>query len=97
MFQLRDKRIADEIVRKLKEMNVQLKIMHVCGTHQDTIVKHGLDSLLKECGVQVIQGPGCPVCVTTSLEIEKGIRVAKFSINTAGFNLSVISFTLDGI
>ncbi|KAA0010573.1 MAG: hydrogenase formation protein HypD [Thermoplasmata archaeon] len=85
MFQLRDKRIADEIVRKLKEMNVQLKIMHVCGTHQDTIVKHGLDSLLKECGVQVIQGPGCPVCVTTSLEIEKGIRLAEEGVTVVSF------------
>lgn len=51
--------------------------MHVCGTHQDTLVKNGLDSLLKECGVEIGQGPGCPVCVTTPREIEEMLVLAR--------------------
>lgn len=60
--------------------------MHVCGTHQDTLVKHGLDSLLKSCGIEIRQGPGCPVCVTTPKEIEEMLHLAKknYIITTFG-------------
>jgi len=51
--------------------------MHVCGTHQDTLMKHGLDSLLSSCGIDILQGPGCPVCVTTQKEIEEMLLLAK--------------------
>jgi len=37
----------------------------------------GLDVLLKECGIEIIQGPGCPVCVTTPREIEEMLLLAK--------------------
>ncbi len=81
----RDKKIARKIIERLQKMNLNLKIMHVCGTHQDTIVRYGLDNLLKKCGIEVIQGPGCPVCVTTPLEIEKGIRIAESGVTIATF------------
>ncbi len=71
MFSLSDKKLGQDIVSKIKKEKIKAKFMHVCGTHQDTLVKHGLDSLLKKCGISIGQGPGCPVCVTTPLEIEK--------------------------
>ena len=77
MFSLRDKTLAKDVVSKIKKLKVNLKFMHVCGTHQDTIIKNGLDSLLKQCGVQIGQGPGCPVCVTTPLEIEEMLLLAR--------------------
>ena len=77
MFSLKDKKLAEEIVSKIKKEKVQLKFMHVCGTHQDTLVKHGLDALLKKCGVEIGQGPGCPVCVTTPKEIEEMLILAR--------------------
>jgi hydrogenase expression/formation protein HypD len=73
----RDRAVANKVVQRIKELNLKIQVMHVCGTHQDTIVKYGLDSLLEECGVTVRQGPGCPVCVTTQKEIEEGIRLAE--------------------
>lgn len=85
MLQLRDKKVADKILARIKRLDLQLKIMHVCGTHQDTIVRYGLDSLLKKCGIEVIQGPGCPVCVTTTLEIQKAITLAKNGVIVATF------------
>lgn len=85
MFSLRDKKVANEIVTKIKKLNVNLKFMHVCGTHQDTLVKHGLDALLKECGIEIIQGPGCPVCVTTPKEIEEMLLLAKNGKTVATF------------
>jgi len=77
VFHLRDKKLADEIVSKIKKFDVNLKFMHVCGTHQDTLVKHGLDSLFYDCGIKIGQGPGCPVCVTTPKEIEEMLLLAK--------------------
>ena len=77
MFSLRDKKLANTIVSQIKKLDVNLKFMHVCGTHQDTLVKHGLDVLFKECGIYVRQGPGCPVCVTTPKEIEEMLLLAR--------------------
>ena len=105
MFSLRDKNLANEIVSKIKKLDVNLKFMHVCGTHQDTLVKHGLDVLLKKCGVKIGQGPGCPVCVTTPREIEemlilaqKGKTVATFGdmVNVPGEKFSLQNMKTDG-
>lgn len=76
-FKLSDQHIAKLILKKIKELNLNLRIMHVCGTHQDTIVKNGLDILLQECKVEMRQGPGCPVCVTPPREFEEVKILAK--------------------
>jgi hydrogenase expression/formation protein HypD len=76
MFRYRDKKISEKIVSKLKEMKLNVRLMHVCGTHQDTLVRFGLDELLKNAGVEIRQGPGCPVCVTTPREIEEAMLLA---------------------
>jgi len=73
MFEYRDKQLMAKIIKMLRKSNLGLRFMHVCGTHQDTIVKYGLDRIFKECSIEVRQGPGCPVCITTDPEIEKGI------------------------
>jgi hydrogenase expression/formation protein HypD len=85
VFSLRDKHLADAIVSQIKKADVNLKFMHVCGTHQDTLVKHGLDVLLQKCGIEVGQGPGCPVCVTTPKEIEEILLLAKEGKTIATF------------
>ena len=77
MFSLQDKRLADEIVSRMRKEDVHLRFMHVCGTHQDTLMKSGLDSVLASCGITIGQGPGCPVCVTTPKEIEEILLLAR--------------------
>jgi hydrogenase expression/formation protein HypD len=77
VFSLRDKHLANDIISQIKKAEVHLKFMHVCGTHQDTLVKHGLDMLLQTSGIEIGQGPGCPVCVTTPKEIEEILVLAK--------------------
>lgn len=77
MFSLNDKKIVNDIILKIKKKKLNLKLMHVCGTHQDTLVKNGLDFLLNDCGIKIGQGPGCPVCVTTPKEIEEMIVLAE--------------------
>lgn len=84
MFELRDKETAAKIIDKLKAMDLNIRLMHVCGTHQDTLVKFGLEPMLKKTGVEIRQGPGCPVCVTTPKEIEE-----LFALARAGHTIAV--------
>jgi hydrogenase expression/formation protein HypD len=76
MFTYRNEKLAQEIVAKLKALNLTLRLMHVCGTHQDTLMRYGLNSMLLDAGIDVRAGPGCPVCVTTAKEIEEAIALA---------------------
>jgi hydrogenase expression/formation protein HypD len=80
MFRFRDRDVARRIERRLRAMRLDLRLMHVCGTHQDTLVRHGLDGLLRGCGVIVRQGPGCPVCVTTTREYEEAMALARAGV-----------------
>lgn len=85
MYRYRDRRLAEKVVDRLKAMELDICIMHVCGTHQDTLIRYGLDALLEKCGVDIRQGPGCPVCVTTPREIEEGITLAEKGKTLATF------------
>ncbi len=85
MFNYRDAATARKIVEKTKELGVKGRFMHICGTHQDTIVRFGLKSMMDEAGVEVHQGPGCPVCVTTSQEIADAITLARNGITVTAF------------
>ncbi len=84
-FKFRDEEKAKDILSKIEEAEEEIKLMHVCGTHQDTLVRHGLEPMLKEVGVEIVQGPGCPVCVTTQREIEEMIKLAEEGITVAVF------------
>ncbi|UCE42952.1 MAG: hydrogenase formation protein HypD [Candidatus Aminicenantes bacterium] len=68
MKELRDKQVIrgllSEIERKARVLQEPAKIMEVCGTHTMTIHKFGLRKLLEEAGVEMLSGPGCPVCIT---------------------------------
>jgi len=77
MYRFRDESTAIKILERLRSMELNLTLMHVCGTHQDTIVRYGLDLLLEGCRIEVRQGPGCPVCVTTMAEVEEAVTLAR--------------------
>ena len=50
-------------------------MMEVCGGQTHSIIRHGLDQLLPE-GIELIHGPGCPVCVTPLEVIDKALEIA---------------------
>ncbi len=85
MFKYRDEATAKKILERIGEMNIHAKFMHICGTHQDTIVRFGLEEMLNEVGVEIAQGPGCPVCVTTSREIADAITLARNGVTVTAF------------
>lgn len=50
-------------------------IMEVCGGQTHSILRHGLDALLPD-GLELLHGPGCPVCVTAAETIDHAIAIA---------------------
>jgi len=68
------KRISEKIVEIVPKKG-QIRICHVCGTHEWTITHYGLRSLLPE-NVEVIAGPGCPVCIVPASEIDEAVQLA---------------------
>jgi hydrogenase expression/formation protein HypD len=50
-------------------------LMEVCGGQTHSIIRHGIDQLLPE-EVELIHGPGCPVCVTPLEMIDKALEIA---------------------
>ena len=72
----RDGDIAAKLVDRIKR--VQTKpwvIMEVCGGQTHSIVKNGIDHLLPK-GIELVHGPGCPVCVTPLEMIDKAHAIA---------------------
>jgi len=69
-------KIVNSIKQILKELEKPIKIMHVCGTHEHTISKYGLRSLLPR-ELEILSGPGCPVCVCPAADIDKAIELGK--------------------
>ena len=51
------------------------KFMEVCGGHTHTIYKHGIENVLPE-SVELVHGPGCPVCVIPMGRVDDGIALA---------------------
>ncbi|MEU6969756.1 hydrogenase formation protein HypD [Kitasatospora aureofaciens] len=50
-------------------------LMEVCGGQTHSIIRHGIDQLLPE-DVELIHGPGCPVCVTPLEAIDRALAIA---------------------
>ena len=67
-------RLSAEIVRLAEGRRV--KLMEVCGGHTHAIYKHGLQDLLPE-HVELVHGPGCPVCVIPMGRIDDAIAIAR--------------------
>ena len=60
-------------IRALPPMKA--KLMEVCGTHTMSIARAGIKSLLPE-GVELLSGPGCPVCVTPAALIDRVLALS---------------------
>jgi len=73
----RDGEVAKKLVNELHRIQTRpWVIMEVCGGQTHSIVKHGIDHLLPQ-GVELVHGPGCPVCVTPLDMIDKAHAIAK--------------------
>lgn len=69
----KQKRTAREIIESYD--GPKLRIMEVCGTHTHEIFKLGIRKILPE-NIELISGPGCPVCVTPTGYIDEAVMLA---------------------
>ena len=67
--------VAAEIL-SVVEPGRHYKVMEVCGGHTHSIYKYGVDDLLPE-NVELVHGPGCPVCVIPMGRVDDGIAIAR--------------------
>lgn len=67
--------VADEIAR-LADPARHYRIMEVCGGHTHAIYRHGLERLLPP-NIELVHGPGCPVCVLPMGRIDDGLAMAE--------------------
>ena len=75
----RDKTIAQSLlehIRRLTPTDRTYRLMEVCGTHTVAIYRFGLRRLLPK-NMELLSGPGCPVCVTDLDYIDQAIALAR--------------------
>lgn len=73
----RDSRLVKPLVAELKQsLSKPVRLMEVCGTHTMAIFRNGIRSILPE-GMEIVSGPGCPVCVTSASHMDAFISMAE--------------------
>ncbi len=69
--------LAHKLLEQIHEATTgQWAIMEVCGGQTHSIIRHGIDQLLPS-GIEMIHGPGCPVCVTPLEIIDRALAIAR--------------------
>ncbi len=72
----RDKKLVDLLLKQIWEISkTNVRLMEVCGGHTMAIRKFGIPALLPPT-IELLSGPGCPVCVTEKSFIDKAIKLA---------------------
>ncbi len=77
--EFRDKNVVKSIIpriRKIAQDVNDVKFMEVCGTHTMAIARFGIKQFLPE-NIDLISGPGCPVCVTPNYFLDHAIAIAR--------------------
>ena len=73
----RDPELGKKLLERIhRTSHTHVRLMEFCGGHTVAIFKHGLRQLLPTT-VEMLSGPGCPVCVTASADLDKAIAIAQ--------------------
>ena len=74
----RDPVAARHLVARITDLagDDHFKFMEVCGGHTHTIYRHGIEHVLPE-SVELVHGPGCPVCVIPMGRVDDAIAIAE--------------------
>jgi hydrogenase expression/formation protein HypD len=90
--EFRDRSIVRNLVSQIDKFpGRDINLMEVCGTHTMAIFRSGIKQLLP-ANINLISGPGCPVCVTSQADIDRMLSLAKIknvTITTFGDMLKV--------
>jgi hydrogenase expression/formation protein HypD len=73
----RDPELGKKLLERIRRnSHKHIKLMEFCGGHTVAIFKHGLRQLLPP-NIEMLSGPGCPVCVTATTDLDKAIALGK--------------------
>jgi hydrogenase expression/formation protein HypD len=76
LTEYRDAALVHSTIKRIKELTTRRwTLMEICGGQTHSIIKNGLDQLLPET-IELVHGPGCPVCVTPLELIDKALAIA---------------------
>jgi hypothetical protein len=76
LTEFRNGEIAQRMAREIHQITTRpWRIMEVCGGQTHSIIRNGIDQMLP-AGIDMIHGPGCPVCVTPLSLIDKALAIA---------------------
>jgi hydrogenase expression/formation protein HypD len=74
--EFRDVELAKKVLARIKQLSTKpTRLMEFCGGHTVSIMRSGIRQLLPPT-VEMLSGPGCPVCVTANADIDKSIALA---------------------
>jgi hydrogenase expression/formation protein HypD len=77
--------MAGSLARLTREIGrAPVSVMHVCGSHEQAIAKFGLRASFPK-NLNVIMGPGCPVCVTDVPEVDEAVVLATRGVRIATY------------
>jgi hydrogenase expression/formation protein HypD len=82
--EFRDPVKAEGLIKQIQQLGIRIyekrekviKIMEVCGGHTHSIFKYGIEAILPET-IELIHGPGCPVCVMPRGRLDDAIFLAQ--------------------
>jgi hydrogenase expression/formation protein HypD len=76
LTEFRNGEIAQRMAQEIHQIATRpWKIMEVCGGQTHSIIRNGIDQMLPD-GIEMIHGPGCPVCVTPLELIDRALAIA---------------------
>jgi hydrogenase expression/formation protein HypD len=81
---MRAKALVERLASTTRDIGRTVSIMHVCGSHEQAIAKFGLRASLPD-DLNVIMGPGCPVCITDQPEIDEAVALAQAGVRIATY------------
>ncbi len=75
--EFRNRELVDKLIKAITcRSKKPVRIMEVCGGHTLAIRKYGIQQLLPE-HIELLSGPGCPVCVTDRISVDRAIALSR--------------------
>src|ERR1043165_516954 len=86
-FLLEEIRVLVPQIRNQRTSTSPIYIMEVCGGHTHAIFRYGVETMLPD-GIELIHGPGCPVCVLPIGRVDDCVALAQIDRKSTRLNSS---------
>ena len=75
--EFRRSELAEGLISHIRHQSkTRARFMEFCGGHTVTIFRYGIRQVLPQ-NIEMVSGPGCPICVTANADLDKAIALAK--------------------